>query len=737
MTGDHASRAAPLRPADPRRLGRYELIGRLGEGGMGTVYLARDATGRLVAVKMIRADLAPDREFRRRFRSEVDRARLVPPFCTAEVLDADPEHEPPYLVVEYVDGPSLAAVVEDQGPLTPANLHGVAIGVATALTAIHGAGVIHRDLKPTNVLLAPGSPKVIDFGIARMVTPTSDHTGHQMIGTVAYMAPERFEFTGAELTCATDVFAWGAVVAYAGTGRTPFSAQSPPLVAMRILTGPPDLTGLVPPLRDLVERALAKEPQARPSARELLDLLLTTGPTRTPALAAALADQPALRIAAQEAQAATDHGHPGGADPSAPPDAADGCPPSAGLSDATGARDAAPGAPPPVDPAPDTPTPTPDTSAPPDSLSGTSAPSDAIAEGASGSRVAAGGPTPPDAGSAAPTTATPVRARGTAAGPGLPLAGPGAAGRGAPGPGATWGTATRRAGTAPPATGRATTTPPATGRAATTPPAMGRPATASEAVGSTGADPTVAMAKSAEPTAAEPTAVGPTAVRTPDADATIRIPLQREPSSEGPTVAIPTMAPSSAGKRSAGRRRIWKRRLALVLVVVLFTSLTLIGAISGGIPFLRSPGILPTDKPARVWQQTVVQDALTSGRQWTPRTDRRNQATCTPADRPVDSGLLVELQKVGLYRCPGPINLLGDFTMSVDVQLMTPRSCAGVWFRYAQMAGYVLRVCEDGYYLNTHGVPASTDVHTVRTMVFDQPAVPKQTIRVGITVEGD
>src|SRR5882724_13556047 len=203
--------AAPLLPRDPRTLGEYELVGRLGEGGMGTVYLGRTRSGVLVAVKVVRADLAPGDEFRRRFRSEVARARQVPPFCTAEVLDADPDHEQPYLVVEYVDGPTLAHVVEERGPLTAANLHSVAIGVATALTAIHGAGVIHRDLKPRNVLLAPGSPKVIDFGIARAMGATSGNThAGQMLGTVAYMAPERFgPEADAPLTPAADVFAWG------------------------------------------------------------------------------------------------------------------------------------------------------------------------------------------------------------------------------------------------------------------------------------------------------------------------------------------------------------------------------------------------------------------------------------------------------------------------------------------------------------------------------------------------
>jgi len=296
-------RTEPLRLRDPRVLGDYELVSRLGEGGMGTVYLARTAAGVLVALKVVRADLAHDDEFRRRFRSEVARARQVPPFCTAEVLDADPDHETPFLVVEYVDGPTLAHVVEERGPLTAANLHSVAIGVATALTAIHGAGVIHRDLKPRNVLLAPGTPKVIDFGIARAMEATSGNTAtDQMVGTVAYMAPERFGDGDVPLTPAADIFAWGAVVAYAGTGRTPFQGDSPPATAARILTQPPDLSGLPEPLRELVGHALAKDPADRPSARELLDLLIT-GPSR-PA-ADALADQPDLRAAAAEAQAVT------------------------------------------------------------------------------------------------------------------------------------------------------------------------------------------------------------------------------------------------------------------------------------------------------------------------------------------------------------------------------------------------------------------------------------------------
>jgi len=267
----------PLRPGDSTAIGGYRLIARLGEGGMGTVFLGESRDGRLVAIKTVRLDYAYDSEFRGRFRSEVTRARQVPPFSTAEVLDADPDHDPPYLVVEYVDGPSLDAVVREGGPLSGAALHGLAIGIATALTAIHGAGVIHRDLKPANVLLAPGGIKVIDFGIARAFEATSRHTRtDQMIGTVHYMAPERFDpAPGRPTTAAADVFAWGAVVAYAATGRHPFEADSAPATAMRILTQPPELAGLPDSLRGPVARALAKEPEDRPTARELLDVLVT------------------------------------------------------------------------------------------------------------------------------------------------------------------------------------------------------------------------------------------------------------------------------------------------------------------------------------------------------------------------------------------------------------------------------------------------------------------------------
>ncbi|MFI7540734.1 serine/threonine protein kinase [Actinoplanes sp. NPDC049599] len=277
---DTAYRVSPLRRGDPERLGEYWLTGRLGSGGMGVVYLATDRDDNFVAIKLVHATLVNDPEFRGRFRSEVERARQVPSFCTAEVLDADLDHNPPYLVVEYVDGPSLGEVVEERGPLREAALHSLAVGVATALTGIHGAGVIHRDLKPDNVLLAPGSPKVIDFGIARAFEATSQHTRtDQMVGTVAYMAPERFSSEpGTPLTAAADVFAWGCVVAYAGTGQTPFHGDSPPATAARILTQPPHLNGLPESLREIVALSLSKDPEERPTARELLDMLLGDRP---------------------------------------------------------------------------------------------------------------------------------------------------------------------------------------------------------------------------------------------------------------------------------------------------------------------------------------------------------------------------------------------------------------------------------------------------------------------------
>ncbi|GAB1639848.1 hypothetical protein KRMM14A1259_02710 [Krasilnikovia sp. MM14-A1259] len=274
-----------MRDDDPRQIGSYQLLARLGEGGMGAVYLAQDLDGRQVALKRIRPELGANPEFRARFRSEVNRARQVPPFCTAAVLDADPDHPTPYLVVEYVEGSDLGQLIRRNGPLRGGNLHSVAVGVATALAAIHSAGVIHRDLKPNNVLFSVGTPKVIDFGIARAADSATELTRpDQMVGTVPYMAPERFA-SGDERRPdgpAADIFAWGVLVAYAATGRTPFEAGDPASTAAKILTQEPDLTGVPGPLRGPVTAALAKNPDDRPTASELLDGLLTVGDLAQP-----------------------------------------------------------------------------------------------------------------------------------------------------------------------------------------------------------------------------------------------------------------------------------------------------------------------------------------------------------------------------------------------------------------------------------------------------------------------
>ncbi|MBL7489914.1 protein kinase [Frankia sp. AgB1.9] len=271
----------PLAAHDPHRVGPYPLLSRLGTGGMGTVYLGRGERGRLVAVKVIRPDLAADEEFRRRFRQEVAAARRVAPFCTAEVLDADPDAAAPYLVTEFIDGLRLDQAIARGGPLTPSTLTGLAVGVATALTAIHRAGLVHRDLKPSNVLLSLSGPRVIDFGIAQAVAHGSTAKPTSWgFGSAGWMAPE--QINGQPIGPAADIFTWGILMAYAGTGQHPFGEGKDIDLAYRTVSAAPDLTGLVPPLRDLIDAALAKDPAARPTARDLLLALIERGHTGEP-----------------------------------------------------------------------------------------------------------------------------------------------------------------------------------------------------------------------------------------------------------------------------------------------------------------------------------------------------------------------------------------------------------------------------------------------------------------------
>ncbi|MFJ9241164.1 serine/threonine-protein kinase [Streptomyces sp. NPDC101776] len=262
-----------LHRGDAESVGGYVLGDRLGSGGMGVVYLGRSASGRQVAVKVVHAQYAQDEEFRARFRQEIAAVRRVSGAFTAPVVDADAEAEVPWMATLYVPGPTLAEVVEKDGPLDGRTLRTLALGLVEALRDIHQAGVVHRDLKPSNVLLAEDGPRVIDFGISRAAdNQTLTMTG-RLIGTPPFMSPEQFA-APRDVTAASDIFSLGSLLVYAATGNRPFDGASPYLTGYQVMHEQPRLDGVPEPLRSIAARCLDKEAPARPQLTELHGMLL-------------------------------------------------------------------------------------------------------------------------------------------------------------------------------------------------------------------------------------------------------------------------------------------------------------------------------------------------------------------------------------------------------------------------------------------------------------------------------
>lgn len=286
----------PLQADDPKRIGEYRLLARLGAGGMGRVYLGRSKGGRPVAVKVIHPHLAEDPQFRRRFEQEVAAARRVGGIHTVQVVDADPGVDPPWLVTEYIAGPSLQEAVGEHGALSEESVAGLGAGLAEGLMAIHERNVVHRDLKPGNVLLAQDGPRIIDFGIARALDATSQTTS--VVGTPGFMSPEQFR--GREIGPASDVFCLAAVLAFAATGRRPFGEGPIEALGYRVVNEDPDLTGVPESLLPLIAAGLAKDPGDRPGLDAILDRCSVLVQGGEPSLPRSVTTMIATRVAETE-----------------------------------------------------------------------------------------------------------------------------------------------------------------------------------------------------------------------------------------------------------------------------------------------------------------------------------------------------------------------------------------------------------------------------------------------------
>ncbi|MFD6549675.1 serine/threonine-protein kinase [Streptomyces sp. NPDC058398] len=257
-----SNRVQSLQPGDPRRVGPYRVVGRLGSGGMGTVFAAVSAAGERMAVKVIHPAQAADDEFRARFRREVQLSLRVAGPCLVPVHDADTEAALPWLATPFIPGPTLDGHVAVNGPLAGAHLYALAAGTAAALGAIHAAAVVHRDVKPSNVILAPSGPQVLDFGIAHALDGTSVTRTGVLTGTPGWISPEHYR--SGEVGPHGDVFAWEALVAYAASGRLPFGSGAVDAVAFRVMSAEPDLDGVPSDLLPLVEKACRRSQQTAP-----------------------------------------------------------------------------------------------------------------------------------------------------------------------------------------------------------------------------------------------------------------------------------------------------------------------------------------------------------------------------------------------------------------------------------------------------------------------------------------